>query len=150
MRDVFSARDLPKGLVIGAQVYLAAIGIVTIVTALPWILDPNSSLSTYGDVVRSPREVVELRVAFGAQGLAAGLYMVLVLLRSTSGVSEGLRFLTVYLACVVPVRLFGALGNADDMSHSAVAIGADGTFLVISALLWWAVARRCARGSALA
>jgi hypothetical protein len=132
----------PKILTLGAQIYVALIALITVGPAMAWVLHPLNAMTPYGITTLDPRAATEIRVAFGAQGVGAGLYMALGLLRGRTGLIDSLRFLTVYLACVVPVRILGAVQDLGGISHYQVPVFADGSFLVISAILWWAVARR--------
>jgi hypothetical protein len=89
----------------------------------------------------NPAATTEVRVAFGGMGVAGGLYLGWGAVFK-SGINESLRFLVFLLGCVWPIRVFGTLHDSGTLSHYRVAVGADGVFLVLGAILLWVNVRR--------
>jgi hypothetical protein len=128
-------------MILTTRIFLALMAVLTVGPSLYYVFDPVAAFAQHAGVLTSPVATTEIRVAFGGMGVAAGLYMGWGAI-FRSGINESLRFLVFLLGCVWPIRIFGTLFDSGTLSHYIVAVGADGTFLVLSAILLWINVRR--------
>jgi hypothetical protein len=124
-----------------SRIFLALNALLTVWTSSHYLFDPAIAFAQHGGTLTSPVATTEIRVAFGAMGVAAGLYLGWGALFK-SGIIESLRFLVFMLGCVWPVGLLGTLHDSGTLSHYRLPIVVDGVILLLAAILLWINVRR--------
>jgi hypothetical protein len=117
-----------------SRIFLALSGMMTIAQSLHYALDPRGAFARHGGILTSPAATTEIRVAFGAMGVAAGLYLGWGALFKGS-TNASLRFLVFMLGCVWPVGVLGTLHDSGTLAHYWLPVVVDAVILLLGAVL---------------
>jgi hypothetical protein len=118
------------------RIWLALMGALTAVTTAPYLFDTARTAAGHdGLTLTGPQAAGSVLIAFGMQGVAMGLYCVwgaIVPARSR----EAMRFLVLYMACVVVGRAVAAMPFfGQPTSMPMISLACDTAITIFSAAL---------------